>query len=59
MIQKLPLHMGNIIKFNCLTDLRPAEAVESVKLLNDKEAFAKYYNPEGMHLNISDFLISS
>jgi hypothetical protein len=45
MIQNLPVHMGNIIKFNCLTGLRPAEAVESVKLLNDKEAFAKYYNP--------------
>jgi hypothetical protein len=41
---------GNIIKFDCLTGLRPAEAVESVRLINDKEAFAKYYKPERMAL---------
>jgi hypothetical protein len=50
MIQKLPVQMGNIIKFDCLTGLRPAEAVESVRLINDKEAFAKYYKHERMAL---------
>jgi intergrase/recombinase len=51
MIQKLPAQMGTIIKFDCLTGLRPAEAVASVWLINDKEhAFAKYYKPERMAL---------
>ena len=38
--------MAQIVKFACLTGLRPAEAVESVRLINDKEAFPKYYNPK-------------
>jgi hypothetical protein len=42
MTKVLQPHYGNIIKFDCLTGLRPAEAVESVRLINDKEAFAKY-----------------
>jgi intergrase/recombinase len=46
MVSKTPRTMGQIIKFCCLTGLRPAEAVESVRLINDKEALAKYYNPE-------------
>ena len=46
MVSKTPKIMGQIIKFACLTGLRPAEAVESVRLINDKEEFAKYYNPE-------------
>lgn len=50
MIKVLPPAYGNIIKFDCLTGLRPAEAVESVRLINDKEAFAKYYKPERMAL---------
>jgi hypothetical protein len=50
MIQKLPVQMGNIIKLDCLTGLRPAKAVEAVRLINDKEAFAKYYKPERMVL---------
>src|SRR5215211_154807 len=33
-----------------INGLRPAEIVESVKLINDKEAFARYYNPERMTL---------
>jgi intergrase/recombinase len=44
MISKTPRTMGQIIKFACLTGLRPAEAVESVRLINNKEEFAKYYN---------------
>jgi hypothetical protein len=46
MIQKLPAYMAAIIKFDCLTGLRPSEAVEAVRLINDREAFAKYYNPQ-------------
>jgi hypothetical protein len=33
MVQKLPIQMANIIKFDCLTGLRPAETVEAVKLI--------------------------
>lgn len=29
----LPAHMAAVIKFNCLTGLRPSEAIESVRLL--------------------------
>jgi hypothetical protein len=46
MISKTPGIMGQIIKFCCLTGLRPAEAIESVRLINDKEELVKYYNPE-------------
>lgn len=46
MISKTPRTMGQIIKFACLTGLRPAEAVESVRLIKDKEEFAKYYNAQ-------------
>jgi hypothetical protein len=41
--------MAQIIKFNCLTGLRPSEAVQSAKLLNAAKEGAfeeKYYNPE-------------
>jgi hypothetical protein len=40
----LPTPMSVGIKFACLTGLRPSEALESVRLINDKEAFSKYYN---------------
>lgn len=46
MIAKTPSSMTQIIKFCCFTGLRPAEAVESVRLINEREGFAKYYNPE-------------
>jgi hypothetical protein len=36
--------MSVAIKFACLTGLRHSEAVESVRPINDKEAFSKYYN---------------
>jgi intergrase/recombinase len=51
--------MGQIIKFCVVTGLRPAEAVESVRLINDKEAFAKYYNPSRQaleHFRFPQFL---
>jgi hypothetical protein len=46
MLDEIPAYMGQIIKFACLTGLRPAEAVQSVKLINDKDSFGKYYNPQ-------------
>jgi integrase len=41
---KLPPPMAAIIKFNCLTGLRPAEAVESVRLLRIDKSDLPYYN---------------
>jgi hypothetical protein len=46
MIDKTPTWTGQIIKFACLVGLRPAEVVESVRLINDKDSFVKYYNPD-------------
>lgn len=46
MIRLLPAQMENIIKSNLLTGLRPTEAVKAVMLINDKEASAKYYEPD-------------
>jgi len=46
MIQVLPPAYGSIIKFACLTGLRPAEAAEAVKLINDKDKSQMYYKPE-------------
>src|SRR5919106_4272044 len=40
-----PSSMGKIIKFGCLVGLRASETLECVKLINDREAFTKYYNP--------------
>lgn len=44
MIRLLPTFMARIIKFACLIGLRPAECVESVRLI--KSSTIKYYNPE-------------
>jgi intergrase/recombinase len=50
MIRVLPANMGAIIKFACITGLRPSEAIESVKLLNEQKVVSSarhlYYNPE-------------
>jgi hypothetical protein len=43
-MEKLPAHMARIVQFACLVGLRPAEVIESVKLINDKEASPTYYN---------------
>jgi intergrase/recombinase len=48
--QKLPTQMGQIIRFGTLTGLRPAEIIESVRLINDKEAFPTYYDSDRMIL---------
>jgi hypothetical protein len=56
---KPPASIGNIIKFACLIGLRPAEVVESVRLINDKEALPKYYNPQRQaleHYKFTQFL---
>lgn len=48
----LPSFMVQIVRLGCLADLRPIEiVVESVRLINDKEALAKYYDPEQMTLD--------
>ena len=46
MIAVLQPVMGLIVRHSAITGLRPAEAVESVKLIANKETLAKYYNPE-------------
>jgi integrase len=46
MIAKTPTQIGNIIKFACLTGLRPTEAVQAVKLINDVDKTTIYYKPE-------------
>ena len=47
MIAKTPTQMGQIIKFGCLTGLRPSEVVESVRLLNSElTTSVKYYNSQ-------------
>ena len=44
--------MGSVIKFNCLTGLRPSEAIDSVRLLNvgtllfSNSRNGSYYNAE-------------
>jgi integrase len=43
MMRVLPAHMAAIIRFACLTGLRPSEACESVRLLY---ACPQYYNPQ-------------
>jgi hypothetical protein len=44
MIAKTPTQIANIIRFACLTGLRPAEVIESVKLINRQETLSTYYN---------------
>lgn len=46
MIRLTPTSIGQIIKFCVLTGLRPSEAVESVKLINNPDELKTYYNPE-------------
>ena len=40
-----PLY-ASVVRFACITGLRPSEAVESVKLIADSDTFRLYYNPE-------------
>jgi hypothetical protein len=63
MIAKVPVQIAQIIKFACLTGLRPSEVVESVRLLNkDVEVITgnKYYNPQRQaleHFRFPDIFI--
>ena len=43
MMRLLPPFMGQIVKFACLVGLRPAEVVESVRLLNNHSLVNDYY----------------
>ena len=51
MTEKLPVPMPQIIKFGCLVGLRSSEIIESVRYINDREAFPKYYDANTMTLN--------
>jgi hypothetical protein len=46
MVGILPPYIGRTIKFGTLVGLRSTEILESVKLINDSESLATYYNPE-------------
>jgi hypothetical protein len=60
MVRLLPRPlMGQIVKFGVLVGLRPAELVESIRLINDKESFAQYYDPVQqalLHYKFKQFL---
>ena len=56
MVDVLPHHMGRIIQFGVITGLRPSEAVESVRLINNEETFQTYYNKLHMALEHFRFL---
>lgn len=45
-ISVLPSSMGDIIKFNVLTGLRPSEAIQAIILIKDPESFKTYYNKD-------------
>jgi hypothetical protein len=46
MVETLPPYMARVVKFACLVGLRPAEVIESVRLLTCKDPCKLYYNPE-------------
>jgi hypothetical protein len=46
MIEILPKNMALVIRHALLTGLRCSEAVESIRLIRDKEAFTQYYNAD-------------
>jgi hypothetical protein len=43
--------MAQIVHWGVLVGLRSAEIIESVRLINDKEMFPKYYDAAQMTLN--------
>jgi hypothetical protein len=57
MIDKTPPFMAQIIRFACLTGLRPGEAVDSVGLINDKKEFANITIQSVKQLNTLDSLL--
>jgi intergrase/recombinase len=50
MIENTPVWIGKIIRLGIVVGLRTTEIIESVRLINDKETFAKYYDCEQMTL---------
>ena len=46
MMRALPAIMAAVIKFACLTGLRPSEACEALRLLNSENLTVYYYNSE-------------
>lgn len=46
MIARIPTSMGQIVKFGTLVGARASEVIECVKLINNPEAFPRYYNRE-------------
>jgi hypothetical protein len=56
MMRVLPRRIRFVIRFACITELRPSEACESVRLINQLQfgsklpASGKYYNPEAQTL---------
>ncbi len=58
MIQKLPCPISQIIKFACFMGLRPSEVIESVRLINDKDAFQNTIVQNYRLWNILGFLTS-
>ena len=46
MMRALPAIMAAVIKFACLTGLRPSEACEALRLLNSENLTEYYYNSE-------------
>jgi intergrase/recombinase len=49
MAQKLPPHMGDIIRFGTITGLRASEVIESARLIKCGLS-PQYYNPDGQAL---------
>jgi intergrase/recombinase len=47
----LPSLLGKIVNWGVLVELRVSEIIESVRLINDKEAFPKYYDAAQMTLS--------
>jgi len=50
MIAILPKTTALVVKHALWTGLRPSEAVESVKLIQNSETFTQYYDPSSMTL---------
>ena len=46
MMCALPVSMALVVRYALLTGLRPSEACQSVRLLNVRQCFTDYYNPE-------------
>jgi hypothetical protein len=45
-LEVLPAQMGEAIKWNALTGLRPAESLQAIKLIKDPATFNTYYDAE-------------